>query len=138
MPGQQVSNSCVASSRASSRRVVIFVLGQRDTAMADDGDCAHLFVWQILGVLKKGNCSIRLQLSWPLNHSHCSVQIQHSSLLLVALNGKANSDGTPITVIIVRSIVYYGRSQLYTSVTQRAVSHACINILSKASLQQQK
>ena len=43
---------------------ISFVLGQRDIATKDDEDHAHLFVCQILGALKKGNCSSRRR--WPL------------------------------------------------------------------------
>ena len=57
MPGQQFSNSCIASSLL--QEVVVFVLGHRDTATADDGDYDHFFVCQILGALKKGNHSNR-------------------------------------------------------------------------------
>ena len=56
MPGQQFSNSCVASSLL-QEEIAIFVLDWRDSATADDEDHAHFFVYQILGALKEGKSS---------------------------------------------------------------------------------
>ena len=53
MPGQRFFYSCVASSLF-ARRIVIFVLSQRDIAIAYDEYHAYFIVVEILGALKKG------------------------------------------------------------------------------------
>ena len=70
---------------------MVFVLGQREIATADDKDYAHFFVCQILVALKKGNLSNealtvpnpqrRTCLPYVCTGSHCLKCIEQSGLL---------------------------------------------------------
>ena len=118
MPDQQFFYSCVAvAGSLFARRIVIVVLSQRDIATAYNKDHAYFIVSEVLGTLKKGSSSNhhycrRRARSWPL------LECVHPSTVFFinigALNDEANSNvATPATIT---SIVYHGRSWLYTSV----------------------
>ena len=51
-----------------TRRIVVFVLGQRDVETVCDENYAHLTVGQVPGGLKEGNGSNRPRLSRSLDH----------------------------------------------------------------------
>ena len=118
LPAQQFSQQ-LRSQFTVARSVVVFVLGQKEIATADDEDYAHFFV--CLCMSDSGSLKERKPLqSSCISTTHdcvrprCSRCVQRcSSSILATLNGEANDNGTLATVI---SIVHHGRSRLYTSV----------------------
>ncbi len=88
--------------------------GHRHIATADDEDHALIFVCSILEALKKGNCSNRPRISRSLHHGCVRPSLVFFVDTDVPEGRSKYSDGTLATV---KSIVYHGRSRLYTSVT---------------------
>ena len=73
--GCQVSN--YFKQQCGLQEEVVIVLGHRDIATADDEDHAHIFVCQILGVLKEGKHSNHLQLAIMVTRSWLQASILH-------------------------------------------------------------
>jgi hypothetical protein len=106
VPNQQFFYGCFDIARR--------IFGQRDIAIVDDEDHAHFFVGEILGALKEGIALIvRHYCGWSIMTAF--ELFSRSSSIQTPLNGEANGNvGTLAIVLKLLSIVYHGRSQLYT------------------------